>query len=100
MQRAHDILVFALDAANDRLGVDADGRLRRTHISILITVDLEIVAEDTLFRAAFDLDDAAFLDRELDPCQYSTERVHSKVDHELSVGAALDGRHIELTGRK
>ena len=81
MQRAHDILIFALDAANDRLGVDADGRLRWAHIGILIAVDLEIVAEDTRFRAAFNLDDTAILDGEFDRRQQSTEVMHCKVDH-------------------
>ena len=45
-------------------------------------------------------DDAAVLDGELDRRQQSAEVMHGEVDYELAVGAALDGRHIELAGRE
>src|SRR6476620_9256276 len=100
MQRAHDILVLPLDATNDSLGIDANGRFGGAHISILIPVNLKVIAEDARFRAAFNLDDTAFLDNEFDWRQQPAEVMHCKIDHELAVGAALDGCHIELAGRK
>src|SRR5262245_50043392 len=84
MQSPHDILVFALDAAHDRLGVDANRRLGRAHIGILIAIDLEIIAQNARFCAALNLNDAAPLNGELNWGQQSAEVMHGEVDNKLA----------------
>jgi hypothetical protein len=66
VHRPHDVLVFALDAANDGLRVDADRRLGRAHIGVVVAVGQQVVAQDARVGAAVDLRHPPVFDRERD----------------------------------
>ncbi len=100
MQRAHDILVFALNATYDRFGIDANRSFRRAHIGVVVAVDFEIIAQDAGLRTAVDLDNATLLDRKLDRRKQPTDVVHGEIDDQFAVGTAFHRRDVEFSRRE